>query len=119
MSYLPKALCSNAALAVLVAVTLVGCAGFEAPAAPPFRDSALSLLSAQALVIPGQSTRGGVANALGPATVITFDSGFEVWAYREKSSSTSSASGELVILFAPSGIVTKTRVRPASALSTR
>lgn len=119
MNYLPKALCSSAALAVLVTATLVGCAGFEAQDAPPFRDPALSLTSAQALVIPGQSTRGSVATTLGPATVITFDSGFEVWAYREKSSSTSSANGELVILFAPSGIVTKTRVRPASTLSAR
>jgi hypothetical protein len=42
--------------------------------------------------------------ALGEAAVVDFDSGYEVWLYREKLS-------ELVLLFAPSGVVTKTRIR--------
>ncbi|MFM9901627.1 MAG: hypothetical protein ACKVOT_11465 [Polaromonas sp.] len=95
------------------ALALAGCAGFNAPAAPPFRDPALSMPGAQALIVPGQSTRQDVAAALGPATVLTFDSGFEVWAYRTPPSRTASASAELVILFGPSGVVRKTRLRTA------
>lgn len=102
---------SARAVAVGVTLALAGCAGFNAPAAPPFRDSALSMPSAQALVVPGQSTRRDVAAALGPATVVTFDSGFEVWAYRITPPGAASASAELVILFGPSGVVRKTRLR--------
>ncbi len=108
----PTSLGLRSALAV-AALLLAGCAGFNAPAAPPFRDPALSMPSAQTLVVPGQSTRGDVAAALGPATVITFDSGFEVWAYRTQPAGAASASTELVILFGPSGVVRKTRLRIA------
>ena len=102
---------SGIAAAALVTLTLAGCAGFNAPAAPPFRDPMLSMPSAQAQVVPGQSTRNDVAAALGPATIVTFDSGFEVWAYRTKPPGAASASAELVILFGPSGVVRKTRLR--------
>ena len=103
---------SRATVAV-AALVLTGCAGLNAPAAPPFRNPALTLPSAQALVVPGQSTRRDVADALGPATVVTFDSGFEVWAYRTHRPGDASATNELVILFGPSGTVRKTRLRVA------
>ena len=45
--------------------------------------------------------------------MVKFDSGFEVWVYRNKSPETKAAPGEFVILFAPSGVVKKTRLRPA------
>jgi hypothetical protein len=71
------------------------------------------------------STRSEVAAALGPAAVVRFASGYEVWAYRfvprtsrkpEKGRDQEAAPSELVLLFAPSGVVTKARVRaPASA----
>ena len=96
---------------VAVAFALAGCAGFNAPATPAFRDAALSMPSAQALIVPGQSTRSDVAAALGPATVVTFDSGFEVWAYRTKAPGAAQGSAELVILFEPTGVVRKTRLR--------
>jgi hypothetical protein len=49
---------------------------------------------------------------LGEAVVIPFDSGYEVWVYREKPKDEApSPRTELVLLFAPSGIVTKTRIR--------
>ena len=101
----------GATLTALIGLTLAGCAAFEAPAASPFRDTALSMTRAQALIISGTSTRSDVTTALGPASVVAFDSGFEVWAYREKRSQAPAASAELVILFAPSGIVKKTRLR--------
>ena len=102
-------------LTALVGLTLAGCAAFETPAAPPFRDTALTMTSAQTLIIPGTSTRSDVTKALGPASAVVFDSGFEVWAYREKRSQAPAASAELVILFAPSGVVKKTRLRLPSA----
>ena len=103
----------------VAALMLAGCAGFDGPDAPPFRDPTLSMPSAQALIIPGQSSRRDVSAALGTATVVVFDSGFEVWAYREKLQKNPPDNDELVILFAPSGIVKKTRLRPLSAPSLR
>jgi hypothetical protein len=90
--------------------------GHSATPAPPFRDPALSIPGAIAAVTVGQTTRAEVLARLGEATVLKFDSGFEVWVYREKLSRVEAARvspAELVILFAPSGIVTKIRTRPA------
>ena len=101
----------NLGLGAALALLLAGCAGINAPAAPPFRDHSLSIPSAQALIVPGQSTRSDVAAALGTPTVITFDSGFEVWAYRNRPQGSAPASAELVILFGPSGVVRKSRTR--------
>ncbi len=82
-------------------------------------------------VAVGTSTKADVAAALGKATVVSFDSGFEVWVYRVKrptdgqtknglaglftAKQTDRATvpaGEFVVLFAPSGVVSKTRLRP-------
>ena len=79
---------------------------------PPFRDKSLSMQGAQAVVVAGTSTKADVSAALGPATVVKFDSGYEVWAYREKPPKSPAPGAEFVILFAPSGIVQKTRIRP-------
>ena len=73
------------------------------PAPPPFDPH--ELLSALTI---GESTKADVRAALGEAVVVDFPSGYEVWVYREKSPS---PSAELVLLFAPSGILSKTRVR--------
>jgi hypothetical protein len=72
-----------------------------------------------------------VAAALGEALVIKFESGYEVWVYRLARNShptattgrraergrventTRGMSAEFVILFSPSGLVAKTRFRPA------
>ncbi len=78
----------------------------------------------------GKSTKVDVLEALGNTPVISFDSGFEVWVYRyagdtpakagtversERAGSGNATLGlsEFVVLFAPSGVVTKTRIRPA------
>jgi len=99
-------------LFVCVSLVLAGCATPPDETRPPFRDSQLSMQGAQALVIPGSSTKADVAAALGPATVVRFDSGYEVWAYREKPPKSEIPGAEFVILFTPSGIVQKTRIRP-------
>lgn len=110
--------------AVLFTVfALGGCAGMAGPGGAadqaPFRDPALSIQGAGERVVIGTSTRADVMAALGPATVVTFDSGFEVWVYRTKASGASEEKDEFVILFTPAGVVKKTRIRrggtPASS----
>jgi hypothetical protein len=73
-------------------------------------------------------TRGDVIAALGQATVVRFDSGYEVWVYRflEPAARKQTGSGgeapaaredslsELVMLLTPSGTVARVRVRSAS-----
>lgn len=66
----------------------------------------------------GQSRKAEVAAALGPAIVISFDSGYEVWVYRWPGADrTPRAATELVLLFDPAGVLTKARVRPGVASS--
>jgi len=61
----------------------------------------------------GTSTKADVSSALGEAIVIPFDSGYEVWVYRWAGpDGTTRSASELVVLFDPSGRVTKLRVRP-------
>jgi hypothetical protein len=82
-------------------------------------------------VVPGKSTRADVVAALGESLVIRFDSGYEVWVYRLDNASPRDedpvrrflqrrarppAADEFVVLFAPSGVVAKTRIRPAPPL---
>ena len=97
---------------------LAGCAGpaglFNSETrVSPFRDPGMVMQSAKDLVVTGQATRADVMAALGPATVVRFDSGFEVWVYRAKLPESRVDPAEFVLLFTPSGIVKKTRLRPA------
>ena len=95
---------------------LAGCAGPSlfggGPDAPPFSNPTLSMQSASDSITVGKSTKAEVMAALGAATVINFDSGYEVWVYRAKSREPAEAKGEFVILFSPDGVVRKTRLRP-------
>jgi hypothetical protein len=110
-----------------VAVAFCGCvSGCAAPAASLTAVSANHAVDAIAI---GKSTKSDVVAALGKTRTISFDSGFEVWVYRVVDG-TSAIPGlvglfrradsdrraldraEFVILFAPSGIVAKTRIRP-------
>ena len=76
----------------------------------------------------GKSTRADVIATLGKTTIISFDSGFEVWVYQFKADTPTATSwaerfgfarsdkgksgnSELVVLFEQSGIVTKARLR--------
>ena len=104
------------ASALTSALWLAGCASAfrtAKPALPPFRDPSMSLQAASDTMTLGKTTKAEALATLGPATVVKFDSGFEVWVYRDKSPETKAAPGEFVILFAPSGVVKKTRLRPA------
>ena len=127
-------------LAAGAVIGLAGCAtqappipaGAATPVTPETTAVAMAT-SARSLV---GNTRGEVLAALGPATVIRFDSGYEVWVYRfvepaarKRPREPAAASGrqgepdrarrpsELVMLFTPAGVVAKVRVRteePAS-----
>jgi hypothetical protein len=70
-----------------------------------------STQSANAAITIGASTQADVLAALGPGTVVRFDSGFEVWVYRGSVPGTGSNAAvkptELVILFSPAGTVKK------------
>lgn len=100
---------------MLVAI-LAGCAqtGSLREDSPGFIDArVVTPQGAADAIAVGRSTRAEVAAALGKATVIHFDSGYEVWVYRWRGAQpTTRAATELVVLFAPSGIVRKTRIRP-------
>jgi hypothetical protein len=91
--------------------------------------------ASDALII-GKSTHAEVIAALGATTIVGFDSGFQVWVYQitgenitaEKAKTswlarllhlgsdtgTDRGNAEFVVLFNPSGIVAKTRTRPAA-----
>jgi hypothetical protein len=110
-------------------VCVAGCAApWESPGA---NDAAgiVSARNASDAITVGKSTRSEVIAALGKATVISFDSGFEVWVYQYQGDASSRDRGmerngvavaengmrgpaEFVILFTPSGVVTKSRICP-------
>ena len=65
------------------------------------------------MVFVGSSTRADVVARLGTAIVIPFDSGYEVWVYRWRGPDmTGRSATELVVLFDPSGVAMKVRMRP-------
>ncbi|MDB5886207.1 MAG: hypothetical protein JWR74_2378 [Polaromonas sp.] len=80
---------------------------------PTFRDPGMTMQAAMQAVSIGQSSKADVLAALGPATVVPFDSGYEVWVYRRNPRKSEAGQAEFVVLFAPSGIVKKMRIRPA------
>lgn len=98
---------------------LAGCAGpglFNPGAdAQPFSNPALSIQNASDTIVIGKTSKAEVLTALGAATVVNFDSGFEVWVYRAKSREPAETQAEFVVLFAPNGIVKKTRLKPGYA----
>ncbi len=112
------ALCIAAFTACLGVTGCVGTGTFEL--SPDGRGAARSPAgespapqAAMSKVVPGQSTKADVAASLGPAIVIPFDSGYEVWVYRWRGlDNTTRAATELVLLFDPSGLATKARLRP-------
>ena len=84
---------------VTALLLLAACA---TPRPEPAADSTAAERAKSALAA-GQS-KADVLAALGAGQVISFDSGYEVWLYRF-------GKTELVVLFAPNGLVTKTRLR--------
>lgn len=107
----------RAALLAASCAVMAGCApmgeALRIDAPGVIRPGSPSAAAVEASLVIGKSTKADVTAALGQATVIAFDSGFEVWVYRwPGAQGTTRAATELVILFEPSGIVQKTRVRP-------
>lgn len=114
------------AIALAACVVLAGCVapGTRSMAGATARLDSTRSVSARdlaAAITPGMSTRSDVIAALGKTTVIGFDSGFEVWVYRyagdlpARPGTQARGDAEFVVLFAPTGIVAKTRIRPAPA----
>jgi hypothetical protein len=104
----------------------------EPPARKPAAPEALqpgevrSVGAAASAIAPGRSTRAEVRSVLGEAVVIDFESGYEVWVYKEPLRDESAPPApdavlnrrsdgalprELVLLFVPSGVVGRTRIR--------
>jgi outer membrane protein assembly factor BamE (lipoprotein component of BamABCDE complex) len=115
-----------AALAACLALS--GCAVFGPPGLSPegrgtVHTPAGNTLTPQAAMDTlaiGSSTKAEVAAALGPAIVIPFDSGYEVWAYRWPGADRSTrAATELVLLFDPAGRLAKARIRPGDTAGSR
>jgi hypothetical protein len=114
------ALCIGAFTACL---GVAGCATDRVDASPQGRGSvrtptgqSLTPQAATGLIAIGKSTKPEVSAALGEAIVIAFDSGYEVWVYRwAGADKTTRAATELVVLFDPSGLAAKVRVRPGYA----
>ena len=106
-------------LLLAACLALAGCASpmdeLDARTAlPEFRTAGMSMQGAKDTIVPGTSTKADVAAALGTGTVVRFDSGYEVWVYRAKAykpAVDAPGTNELLVLFAPSGIVKKTRIR--------
>jgi hypothetical protein len=115
----------RASVAYAFCVCVAGCA---APQPPPI--TTISTQDARDAIIIGKSTKPDVIAVLGKATAVSFDSGFEVWVYRFAGGTPARpgqgglfgsagpegrtpAKTEFVLLFAPSGVVTKARIRAA------
>ena len=123
-----KLLSSSGTCGLLVAgcIGLAGCASVNPTAllessqqAPIFQNKNLSLESAaaslQTLATSGRNaSQPEVTNLLGKATSkVRFDNGYEIWVYRNASIKAPASGTELVLLFAPDGLLKKYRVRPA------
>lgn len=106
----------NTCKAVLAACACVsGCALIQPPrtAEAPLRPGEIiSAHSAKDTVLIGKSTKEDVRAALGEAVVVDFDSGYEVWVYRERlRDKAPPPRTEFVLLFDPAGVLARTRIR--------
>jgi outer membrane protein assembly factor BamE (lipoprotein component of BamABCDE complex) len=110
----------HAGIMLAICACVTACAGPEESSIATAATPRVRAQEAANAITVGKSTKAEVIVALGKTTVVTFDSGFEVWVYRYKrgvaagSAPGTTAITELVILLAPSGVVTKTRIRTAS-----
>ena len=106
----------RAGLALAACLWLSACGSLDAVStASLFRDPTMSMQNAQETVVVGKTSQTEAMAALGPATEIRFDSGYAIWVYRARSAESDADRAELLILFAPSGVVKKTRIRPSYA----
>lgn len=106
-----------ASILAAAALTLAACA-----ARSPAPSTLVSLERLEQSVTPGRSTAQQVQAALGPATVVRFDSGYQAWCYFYPPAQAAPPGpdgetqyAEFVILFGPDGVVAKTRRHEPSA----
>lgn len=92
----------------IVALLLAGCASTP----EEIRTVPLDALSLR--IVAGQTTREQARALAEPALRIVFDSGYEAWLYHYPAPA---GVGEYVVLFAPTGIVHKTRTAIIPAAS--
>ena len=103
-------------LILAVSAFVGGCALLPPPGPtepPPLGPAEIrSAQGAQGALTIGRSTKADVRAALGEAVVVNFDSGYEVWVYRERlREKMPPPATEFVLLFEPSGVLAKTRIR--------
>lgn len=101
--------------ALALCAGLAGCAGVTPSEAPSLtKASPAAAAAARDNTIVGK-TRRDVLATLGQTASVTFDSGYEIWVYHLDDGAPRRATGksEFIVLFDPSGVVTRTRVRPA------
>jgi hypothetical protein len=109
----------HAGFVAAICACVTACAGREESSIATAATPPIPIEKAGDVIAIGKSTKADVIVALGKTTVVSFDSGYEVWVYRYQAGApVGSAHGlhgktEFVVLFAPSGVVTKTRVRTA------
>jgi hypothetical protein len=103
---------------LLLILFLAACATVEPrPGEKPLGPGEIaSAHAAREFLEPRKTTKADVRQALGEAVVVDFTSGYEVWVYRErpkqlKKEEPPVPGAELVLLFEPSGVLSKTRVR--------
>lgn len=100
---------------ILVACALIAGCAVSQPSSKPAPLGPGEIPSARAaadLLTLGSTTKSDVRAALGEATVVDFPTGYEVWVYRQRAhEKPPAATAELVLLFEPSGMLAKTRVR--------
>jgi len=107
----------HASIVLAICTCVAACAGPEESSITTAATPSIPVEDARSAITIGKSTKADVIAVLGKTTVVSFDSGYEVWVYRYKGdASTGSAQGahgktEFIVLFAPSGVVTKTRIR--------
>jgi hypothetical protein len=121
-------------------VALACCIGIAGCANPVAGDvTMIAATGGQQTIRVGMSSKADVIAALGGTKVLRFESGFEVWVYRFQdepadaiarlgtgtsqpvigqgdAAPRAGGNAEFIVLFSPSGIVTKIRVRPRPAI---
>lgn len=86
---------------------LAGCASNPAPP-----GTQVDLARLQQGVVAGTTTKAQLLAAFGPTKNVVFDSGYETWVYQAPGGG--GQFSEFVVLVNPAGLVTKTRIRPAT-----
>jgi hypothetical protein len=95
---------------LLLVLLLAGCAA--APKERPLAAGEVRSLQDALEAISGRTSKAQIRSTLGQGTEVAFDNGYEVWVYRQQlKEKESPPRRELVLLFDPSGALSKARLR--------